>query len=146
METLGTRETILLKGAFTGKQEEAISAEVLYPGQFVELNANGELVKAAGNSTVLRVVVENDLIGKGIRDEYDAGEQVRYIVLCPGDVINARVPAGAAAAFVVAAPVSIAVATGFAVAGTALTIGDVREALDNSAGTQEEFVVTTIGN
>lgn len=143
METLGTKETILLKGAFTGKQEEAISSEIVYPGQFVEINASGELVKAAGSSTVLRVVVENDLIGKGIRDAYEAGEQVRYIVLTPGDVINARVPAGAGA-LVIAAPVSYD-AAGFAVPGTANTVGDVREALDNSSGTQEEFTAITIG-
>lgn len=143
MDKYGNRETILLKGMHLAKHEEAAAAEEVFPGQFVELDADGKLVKAAGNTPVRRVVLENDLIGQGIRDSYAAEENVRYAVLSSGDVVNARVPSGTAA-FTFATVVSFDPATGFALPGSGNPIGDVREPLDNSGGTQEEFVPVTI--
>lgn len=137
-----TRDTIILKGAHIGKQEEATAAEVVYPGQFVELTAEGKLVKAAGNSTVKRIVVENTFIGEGIESPYAVNDVVRYVVVGSGDVVNARV-AAATAAFTVGAPVSVA-ATGFVNPTEDNVIGDVREPLDNSSGTEAAFLVTTI--
>ena len=84
-----TPNTILLKGADTAIQHEAIAGGAITPGMLVMLNASGQVV--VHNADVIGgppagVALEDDAQGRGIDDAYDATthKNVRYVALTPG--------------------------------------------------------------
>ena len=94
--------TISLKGEPMFKEAPAKAA--LKPGHLIELTFTGsqvEVQKDSGKGTGAQKTVwaafalENDLIGKGVTDEYPIGENVRYGVFHSGQEILARVAASA---------------------------------------------------
>ena len=76
--------TISLKGDCVLKEREADAA--ITPGDLVEIMTTGNLRRHAtlGGAAQRAFALENDLIGKGIDDDYAAGETCRYGVYQPG--------------------------------------------------------------
>lgn len=79
--------TILLKGEATVRKEQ-VATGVIQPGMQVSLAG------AAGGGKRKAFAVENDLIGKGIDDNYAIGEVVQVLVCPTGTEINALLANG----------------------------------------------------
>src|SRR3990172_11598410 len=77
-------KTIALKGDYVLKERKANAA--ITPGDLVELMSTGNIRRHAtlGGAAQRAFALESDLIGKGINDDYAAGESVRYGVFLPG--------------------------------------------------------------
>lgn len=87
-------KTIALKGEHILKEREANA--VITPGDLVELMSSGNIRRHAGLGTAAQraFALENDLIGRGIGDDYAAGEGVRYGVFQPGAEVFALLVTG----------------------------------------------------
>jgi hypothetical protein len=89
--------TIILVGGGIHKEGKANAA--ITPGDLVERMSTGNIRKhatAAGNAAP-SFAIENEVIGKGIDDDYAANDNVYFVHLAPGSVVYARVAAAAAA-------------------------------------------------
>lgn len=98
-----TNQTIVQKG--NGHFEEGLlngtgytPAAYAYPGMAIKLASDGEFElgcgAADGNRDVVRIVVEDNLVGKTVEDAYNDGARVRYYVPQPGDEILVFVSSG----------------------------------------------------
>lgn len=87
-------KTIALKGDFIRKEAEA--SEAITPGHLVEFGGANELRKHAtlGAQARKAFALENDLIGKGIDNDYALGDAVQYGVFVPGSEVYALLLAG----------------------------------------------------
>lgn len=85
------KSTIALKGHFVLKEAKASAA--ITPGHLVEFGGAAELRKHAtvGGQARKAFALENDLVGQGIDDDYDANDTVRYGVFPPGTEVYAKV-------------------------------------------------------
>lgn len=133
-------ETIVLKGDPILKEAQASAA--ISPGHVIEFGGAKDVQKqsTADKNTLLRVAVENDLIGETIEDAYAANDNVLYVSLRPGDEAQLRV-AASAAAIVKGDQLEL---TGDGTlnklaAGTA--VAEALEAVDNSGGGSEAFII-----
>lgn len=133
-----TDEKIILKGDPIIKEAQCSAA--VKPGHFLALA--GKKVKPWATAKVAMrksIALENDLIGKGINDGYAKGERVITASLHSGQEVLVRIAAGAAA---------ITAGDGLEAKGdgtvrkktNGVVIGYALSAIDNSAGTTEDFV------
>ena len=133
-------ETIILKG--TPIFKEGKTDEKLSPGHIIEIGGTEDIQKqsTAQQDCQRNIVVENDLDGKTIEDEYAANARVFYGTCQPGVEVLARVAAAAPA--ITKGNFLEAKGDGtvrkLTAGGTA--IGIALEALDNTAGTKEVFI------
>ena len=83
-------QTIALKGDFIRKEGEA--SAVITPGDLIEFGGANELRVHAtvGGQARRAFALENDLIGKGITDDYAAGDTVQYGVFPHGAEVYAN--------------------------------------------------------
>jgi hypothetical protein len=89
-------ETIILKGE--PNLFEGAAAAVLKPGHVVQYTGlTFSKQSVALKKTPLRVVTEQDLIGKGIESTIPSGENVTVHFATPGHIVQAMLPASAAA-------------------------------------------------
>lgn len=88
---------IQVKG--NGRYEEAVASGILKPGHLIKLDSDGKVLvhSTPGGAAMKAFALENALLGKTIDDAYAVGDIVPYAIFMPGDVVQARVPAGAAA-------------------------------------------------
>ena len=92
------KNTIALKGRFERKERLANAA--ITPGHLVEIMSTGKLRVHAGLGTAAQraFALENDLIGQGVDDAYDANDTVQYGVFAPGAEVYALLGTGESAA------------------------------------------------
>lgn len=94
---MSTTRTIVVKGG--GIRKEAEAAGAIVPGMFLELTSAGKVqpVSAADDHVQLRIAVENEVVGKGVDDNYAVNDWVLFEVLAAGTEFYAVVAAGAVA-------------------------------------------------
>lgn len=87
-------KTISLKGEAVLK--ERIANAAITPGDLVEVMSTGKVRRfaLAGTAAQRAFALEQDLIGRGIDDDYAAGEQIRYGVFAPGAEVYAWLVTG----------------------------------------------------
>lgn len=87
-------KTILLKGDPLFK--EALTSGAVTPGNLVQLNSSGVLVRHAnaGQNAIPLFAYENELIGSGIDTAYVTGNRGRYFAARPGDEVYAILASG----------------------------------------------------
>lgn len=134
--------TIVVKGH--GIRKERNAAGTISPGHFVAVDASGTLVVhgTADANASKAIAVENEVFGRGIDNNYVAGDMVLYEVLVPGSEVKAIVAVGTAAITVgdylssagdgTVKPVAASAAT--SQAQRAGIIGVALESVDNSVG------------
>lgn len=91
--------TIVLKGELGERHEEANASEILYPGHLIEIISDGRCRKntSLGGKGGMYFAKEDSLQGKTVNQAYAVGDPVLYHIAQKGDVIYARLPAGAVA-------------------------------------------------
>lgn len=96
--TVWTPHTILLKGELSYVREEKLAGGTIYPGHLV-MGSAGTLIKQNAQGVNARpwFALEDAFQGKTITQAYVSGDRVNYHIAQPGDVIYARLAAGAAA-------------------------------------------------
>ncbi len=90
--------TIVLRGKLAQYHEERRASGILSPGHLLKIDSDGKVLKHAtvgGRSTYF--AKEDPLAGKTVDGAFAVGDLVPYHVAQPGDRIQARLPAGAAA-------------------------------------------------
>lgn len=129
----GNPSTILLKGR--GIRKEAVAGGTITPGHLLNINSSGQLVvhaTAAGPVAPL-FAVENDLVGKGITDNYSANDYVQAEYLYCGCEVYALVAAGATA--ITRGDLLESAGDGtLRVRGTGTAVAQALESVDNSGG------------
>lgn len=88
-------KTIALKGDFVRK--EGVASGAITPGDMVEFGGANDVQRQSTAQAVAprrAFALENDLIGRGITDDYAAGETVQYGVFTPGAEVYANLAAG----------------------------------------------------
>jgi len=98
-------QTIVLKGHGHYEEAEAISDygyigdPYIYPGMAIQKDADGKVKlgigAADGAAGVVRIAIEDNLLGKTITGPYAEGGMVRYYIPQPGDELMVLVSAGA---------------------------------------------------
>lgn len=140
--------TIIVKG--DPIQFEAAAAAALNPGDLLEVTSTGAVQKhsTASSNAERAFARENDIIGGDTATAYASGDNVLYAVTRSGDVVYARVAAGASAIAIGDYVESAGdgtlqkVATAAATADTkrASVIGVALEAVDNSGGSADAWL------
>ncbi len=135
-------KTIVIRGK--GIRKEDAAGGVITPGHLIEKTSTGTVVvhANAGLNAMNLYAVENDLLGKGIDDDYASGDNVLYEAMPPGSEVYALVIDGTAAILQAAFLESDGaggVQTAIADAATDTAqrnaiIGQALEAIDNSGG------------
>lgn len=92
MKTRPTRIQLLGEG----RHEEGRAAADITPGDLIELTSGGTVRRHNGQAqrSERTFALEDALQGRGITDDYAAGELVSYCVSSPGDVVFARLGIG----------------------------------------------------
>lgn len=86
-------DTILIKGD-SWVTHEADAAVALTPGEFVVFASDGDFeLPAAGDMSKL-IVIEDDLQGKGITDDYAIAANCRAVFPQPGSIVRAIIADG----------------------------------------------------
>lgn len=136
-------ETILLKGNPNFVEGELSVAA--YPGQHIVFGGDAEYtLGGAASAGVLRIVTENDLIGKTIEDQYAEADNVVAHIPAKGDRVLLRIPA-AAAAIAKGDLIKRAASGNFVGGGVAAdAVAEAAEAVDNSAGVTAVFIKAII--
>lgn len=99
---MSVQASIILLGAGRALQFESKAAEAgIYPGLFVEQSADGSFLKSnntgAGVDGPLMIAIENSINGKTKDDVYANAETVYARALVTGMIVQAKLPANAAA-------------------------------------------------
>lgn len=81
-------DTIKIRGE-SWVTHEADAAVILTPGEFVTFDSSGDFALPAAGDTLKMIVVEDDLQGKEITEDYAATNRVRAFVMQPGSVVQA---------------------------------------------------------
>jgi len=89
-----SKKVILVSQGVT-QTDEALVLGTPKPGHLVEMNSNSVIILQATASvkTQVLVLMENDLVGKGVSDVYANGDRARAGILNSGDRVNVRVAA-----------------------------------------------------
>ena len=81
-------DTIIIKGeAWVTHETEA--AVILTPGEFVIFDSSGEFALPAAGDLSKLIVIEDDLQGQEITDDYAVNDRVRAVFMQPGSVVQA---------------------------------------------------------
>jgi len=81
-------DTIIIKGeAWVTHETEA--AVIVTPGEFVIFDGSGEFVLPAAGDLSKLIVIEDDLQGQEIMDDYAVNDRVRAVFMQPGSVVQA---------------------------------------------------------
>lgn len=137
-------EVISLKGEPIFKEGQSSSA--ISPGYLIEFGGSKDLQpqSTAKENCRRAFALENDLLGKGIEDDYGTDERVRYGSFHAGQEVYAKIPASAAAIV----KGDALEATGDGTLRKLTTGGAViaysLESKDNSSGTTETFIKVEI--
>ena len=83
-----TPDTILIKGD-SWVTHEADAAVILTPGEFVTFDGSGDFALPSAGDTLKMIVIEDDIQGNEISDDYAAGDRARAVVPQPGSVVRA---------------------------------------------------------
>lgn len=144
--------TIVVKGR--GIRKELNAGGVINPGHLIKMAADGdaEVHNGAGKTAMATFACENELFGLGVTDAYAVGDRVLYEHLVPGQEVYGRVAAAAAAIAVGDFLESDGTGCLRKVATSAATAQDARnsvvgqalEAVDNSGGGAEVFILVAI--
>ena len=88
-------ETIIINADPILRERKAVGT--IKPGHLVKVTAEGFLKKQdqAKIQCQKAFAIENDIVGKGINDEYIDGELVKYGIFRGGSILYARLAAGA---------------------------------------------------
>ncbi len=86
-------DTILIKGD-SWVTHEADAAVALTPGEFVTFDSAGDFALPAAGAILKLIVIEDDLQGKEISDDYAATNNTRAVVPQPGSVVRAIITDG----------------------------------------------------
>lgn len=90
--------TILLKGDLGRRHEEYVAVGILSPGHAVKFDSNRKVLKeSVYGASGLAVAKENALLGGTTATAYAVGDVVPVHHPLPGDELNIRLPAAAAA-------------------------------------------------
>ena len=81
-------DTIQIRGE-AWVTHEADAAVILTPGEFVTFDSVGDFALPAAGDTFKMIVIEDDLQGNEIADDYAAASRVRAVVPQPGSVVQA---------------------------------------------------------
>jgi len=81
-------ETIMIKGD-SWVTHEAVAAVALTPGEFVTFNGTRQFALPAAGDTLKMIMIENDIEGQEITDDYAALDQARAVVMQPGSIVRA---------------------------------------------------------
>lgn len=81
-------DTILIKGD-SWVTHEADAAVALTPGEFVTFDSAGDFALPAAGDTLKLIVIEDDLQGNEISDDYAIANNTRAVVPQPGSVVRA---------------------------------------------------------
>jgi hypothetical protein len=94
MPSNDTPKTVRLDSCYA-PQREGKANGVITPGMLLNIRNQAAIVahNEAGQECQAAFAVENDLVGKGINDNYAVGEQIRYQILPDGARVYARVAA-----------------------------------------------------
>jgi hypothetical protein len=130
--------TVLVKGG--GMTQEATANAAITPGALLNFRSDGKVEENtdATKQRPIAVAFENEMFGKGIDDDYAAGESIVYRFLEEGSEWNALVPAAAPA--IALGDYVIPGAGGGVVSGAGTSIaavGIAQEAVDNHLGASE---------
>jgi hypothetical protein len=88
-----TPDTILIKGdAFV--VHEAVANAALTPGEFVKFNSSGEFIVTVAADNIKLIVIEDDLQGNEITDDYTAANIARAAYMQPGSIVRAIIADG----------------------------------------------------
>lgn len=91
----------IFRAGFRGLRREAIVAagQTISPGMLIDLDSTGKAIvhATAAGSAVKRVAIENEMAGKDPSTAYTAGETCFYVVPLPGEEVNLKLGASAAA-------------------------------------------------
>jgi len=144
--------TIVVKGRGIRKERQAAAA--INPGHLLELVSTGKVKVHAGaaKNASSMFAIENDLIGNAVTDGYVTDDNVLYESLPPGSEVYARLAAAATAVTVGAFMESAGdgtlriLTTDTATDNTQRNsvVGVALEAVDNSAGSAEVFVLVEV--
>jgi hypothetical protein len=87
-------KTVGLKGC--GIAKEGIASAAITPGELIEFGGSNDVQRhsTVGGAARRAFALENDLIGRGIDDNYAADETVRYAVFPPGAEVLALLTSG----------------------------------------------------
>lgn len=85
-------KTIVIKGGFIRK--EGVAGSAVTPGHLIEGFATIDPHSVAGGNARKAFALENDLVGDGIEDAYDAGDTVLYGVFDRGAEVQALLAYG----------------------------------------------------
>jgi len=81
-------DTIIIKGeAWVTHETEA--SVILTPGEFVIFDGSGEFALPAAGDLSKLIVIEDDLQGNEITDDYAVNDRVRAVFMQPGSVVQA---------------------------------------------------------
>lgn len=81
-------DTIIIKGeAWVTHETEA--SVILTPGEFVIFDGSGEFALPAAGDLSKLIVIEDDLQGQEITDDYAVNDRVRAVFMQPGSVVQA---------------------------------------------------------
>lgn len=136
----GSANSILIEPA-NGSQlvRERLASEAITPGDLLEVTTGDQYAlnnatTGAGATAGRKIfALENVARAGGIDDAYGSGETCRAVYGQTGDLVNARVAAGAAA-IVVGVPLESAGDGTLKVVGTGAIVAYASEAVDNSGG------------
>ncbi len=81
-------ETILIKGD-AWVTHEADAAVILTPGEFVVFDSSGEFALPTAGDLSKLIVIEDDIQGNEITDDYAASDRARAVFMQPGGVVYA---------------------------------------------------------
>lgn len=129
-----TPDVILLAGNDVTYYERVATAAVITPGDLVEINGVNIRRQATAAADVARMFArENDIIGKGIDDDYAASDNILYFTAGRGTQVYALV-AASAAAIVEGDRLESSGAGKLRVLASGTPLAVALEAVDNSAG------------
>jgi len=85
---------IQLKGF--GRQEEAVAAGTITPGNLLEVDSAGKVVvhNTEGAASERAFALEDALQGNNQDQDYSSGDVVTYLLATPGDEVSAFIKAG----------------------------------------------------
>ena len=131
-------------------QKEAIGNEALSPGHLLEQLSTGNVQKLSSVTvlvddfkTVL-IALENSVIGEGVTDAYASGDTVKYAAAKSGQEFLLRLPASAAAIVIGDALENSTDGTVILNGGTNAAIAIAKEAVNNSGGGTEVFILAEV--
>jgi hypothetical protein len=83
-------KTILVVGAELSIRKEGIAGGTVTPGHLVQGPASAIIVHAvASGNAAKKFAVENEVVGKGIDDDYAANDTILLAVCPPGSIVYA---------------------------------------------------------